>query len=623
MAGIIHSKAKLSENEQYALKISSQSEANIYTPFASALEWEVARWAKIRGPTSTSFSELMVIEGIDEHLGLSFKNAWELNQMINTHLPGQPPFQQREILVGNGVCKVYFQDILQCIHTLFGNPDFEPHLIFAPEEHYANEDKTERKYHNMHTGSWWWKMQAAVEKDTPRATIVPTSSHAYLLLGYLPMTKLEQEMNKAKRKQLMANLYHACIAGKDGEFMSTAASDVHQTHPILASFIGNYPEQVLTTCTLTGDCPRCGTTNDNLVPHPFWLDLPHTNIYQLITPDILHQLYQGIVKLLKMWILSTCDPAKINAQCCKGSLAFGLRVQCCQLPPNHHIHLFMKGISSLSHYPIHTNTTLQLLMESLTCFHANNRIFINLSICSHFNLPKLHFMSHYQGDFNTQYTERLHINLVKDAYTAMNHKDEGEQMTIWLDRHEHILRHEQYIKWRLIGAWVALRRFISCAKDQSQSCQQLEHSLWQQHLPFTQLPVWHVLKFTCIDPVLEHAKYNKLKWFILGHFNTALINDGYNVGHVCMIFSIPTRYHHLVFGHGVTVPHHLAYKDLDGHWVSSIVPVVNIQCSVHLLPKFGPVVLAEWTSSNILDCCETFFMNTFTDQQMFHSTTMT
>ncbi len=167
------------------------------------------------------------------------------------------------------------------------------------------------------------QMQAAVERDTPGATIVPvlistdktqltlfrnksaypiymtignipkeirrkTSSRAYVLLGYLPTTKLELEKNKARRKRLTANLYHACMrrileplvsAGENGIFMSTAEGLVHRNHPILASFIGDYPEQVLTTCSLSGDCPTCGTLHNDLgdfnpdnVPPPRKLD---------------------------------------------------------------------------------------------------------------------------------------------------------------------------------------------------------------------------------------------------------------------------------------------------------------------------------------------------------------
>jgi hypothetical protein len=232
------------------------------------------------------------------------------------------------------------------------------------------------------------RLQVAVERNTPGATIVPvlistdktlltqfrnksaypvymtignlpkeirrkTSSRAYVLLGYLPTTKLEQEKNQAKRRRLLANLYHACMqrilkplvsAGKDGVFMSTAEGVVHRNHPILASFIGDYPEQVLTTCSRYGDCPVCGTTPQDLgtfdpddvlrprkpdvfvealdsfwtdsagflrtcseirmkpVPHPFWMGLPHVNIFQSTTPDALHQLYQGVFKTLKSWV---------------------------------------------------------------------------------------------------------------------------------------------------------------------------------------------------------------------------------------------------------------------------------------------------------------------------------
>lgn len=35
-----------------------------WAPFMSKMEWEVAKWAKLRGPGSTSFSELLAIEGV-------------------------------------------------------------------------------------------------------------------------------------------------------------------------------------------------------------------------------------------------------------------------------------------------------------------------------------------------------------------------------------------------------------------------------------------------------------------------------------------------------------------------------------------------------------------------------
>lgn len=42
----------------------SASATNPYAPFLSKLDWEVARWAKLRGPGSTALSELTGIEGV-------------------------------------------------------------------------------------------------------------------------------------------------------------------------------------------------------------------------------------------------------------------------------------------------------------------------------------------------------------------------------------------------------------------------------------------------------------------------------------------------------------------------------------------------------------------------------
>lgn len=88
------------------------------------------------------------------------------------------------------------------------------------------------------------------------------------------------------------------------------------------------------------------------------------------------------------------------------------------------------------------------------------KTFVDLGIREHFKIMKLHFLDHYldfiilygtTDNYNTEYTERLHIDLAKDAYRATNHKDEYPQMTLWLERKEKIFRHEKYIIWRLVN----------------------------------------------------------------------------------------------------------------------------------------------------------------------------
>lgn len=98
---------------------------------------------------------------VSKRLGLSFKNSKELNNIIDNNLPGCPRFERHEVLVGNEVCEVYFRDVIACIKALFGDPDFAPYLVFAPEKHYVDESKTMRMYHDMHTGKWWWSTQVS------------------------------------------------------------------------------------------------------------------------------------------------------------------------------------------------------------------------------------------------------------------------------------------------------------------------------------------------------------------------------------------------------------------------------------------------------------------------------
>jgi hypothetical protein len=51
-------------NNTYATRLGGDSNSNPYSPFASKLDWEVAKWAKLQGPSSTSFAELLKIEGV-------------------------------------------------------------------------------------------------------------------------------------------------------------------------------------------------------------------------------------------------------------------------------------------------------------------------------------------------------------------------------------------------------------------------------------------------------------------------------------------------------------------------------------------------------------------------------
>jgi hypothetical protein len=505
------------------------------------------------------------------------------------------------------------------------------------------------------------------------------SRHAHVLLAYLPTTRLDHVTNKAARRRMLANLYHACVghvlaplaaAGINGINMQRGDGTVHRGHPLFACFAGDYPEQVLATGIKTTQCPKCDIPPDELglatgianwqprdlgavldalcaldegglafvracanagikpIVHPFWEGLPFVNIFESVTPDVLHQLYQGLIKHLLAWLSDACGSAEIDARCRR-------------LPPNHHIRIFTKGITTLSRvsgtehnqicrfllgiiidtslphnmssarllravrglldflylaqYPSHTSETLVLLNEALDLFHDNKDIFIDLGIRNSFNLPKLHFTAHYAhmirmfgttDNYNTEYTERLHIDLAKDAYRSTNHKNEFAQMTTWLERREKVFRHEKYIQWRLIGNTArphqprppemtfrrtqtmtkhptvkavttdkvvneygathfneSLARYVAkvtLPANTTVTARQLEDRAADIHIPFRTLPVFHKVKWLSADvrghddsPVTVdsvHARPGRSGTFasdsVAPRFDTVFVNDG-------------------------------------------------------------------------------------------------
>ncbi|KAH9933677.1 uncharacterized protein BXZ73DRAFT_101062 [Epithele typhae] len=417
----VHQQRQRSSYEVTQDAFEDDDEQNPYAPFVSFIDCAVAMWAKMWGPSSTAVSELLQIDGLASTLGLSFRNSRELNKIIDEQLPSpRPRFIRQEVLIGDQVFEFFYRDVIECIRALYGDPEFSGLLVFAPERHYADADHTIRVYFDMHTGKWWWATQEALDRVKAGGTIIPIiissdktqltvfgnktaypvyltignlpkhirrkpSRRGQILLAYLPSTRLEHVTNKASRRRMNANLYHACMAqvlkplrtaGIDGVNMASGDGIMRRGHPILAVHAGDYPEQLLTSCCKSGDCPKCAIDWNNIgastdpnrplrnlpevlealsvadtgtaaefgsacrnarikpVTHPYWLHLPFVNIFRSITPDILHQLHQGVVKHVISWIISAYGADEIDAHCRR-------------FPPNHHIRLFMKGISTL------------------------------------------------------------------------------------------------------------------------------------------------------------------------------------------------------------------------------------------------------------------------------------
>ncbi|KAF8262616.1 hypothetical protein EI94DRAFT_1773137 [Lactarius quietus] len=506
-----------------------------------------------------------------ESLGLSYHNARELNRIIDEGLPSHPKFRCEEIRLGGESYDIVFRDVIPCIHSLFGDPMFARRLVLVPERHYRDPGHADQIFSEMHTGRWWWSVQQSLELRSPGATVVPViissdktqlsnfrsksaypvymtigniprdirrkpSQRAQMLLRFIPTTWLEHIKNKAARRRALANLFHSCMRkilapiesyGETGIPMVTGNGSWHRCHPILTTFIGNYPEQCLVACT-HGRCPKCtlpsgefgslesfplrdvqealgvfklcdsdptafhaAARDANLNPtyHPFWEGLPFTNIFLSITPDVLHQLHQGIAKHLVRW-LARLGSEEIDARCAR-------------LPPNHNARHFRKGITGLSRltgrehkhicriilglivdfelpdtqlsarlaravqallnfiylaqYSVHSKDTLNALDAALCRFHKDKEVFLDLGVRKDFNFPKMHSLSHYRrsiiifgttDNYNTEQSERLHVDLTKKAFRKTNFKDEAKQMATHNERSEAIHDRSALMKLR-------------------------------------------------------------------------------------------------------------------------------------------------------------------------------
>lgn len=113
--------------------------------------------------------------------------------------------------------------------------------------------------------------------NLPKSIRRKPSRQGQILLAYLPTSRLSHITNKAQRRRVLANLFHACMtqlveplrsAGLDGVFLASGDGIQRRCHPVLAVYVGDYPEQCLVPGAFTGDCATCMCKHDNIEDFP-------------------------------------------------------------------------------------------------------------------------------------------------------------------------------------------------------------------------------------------------------------------------------------------------------------------------------------------------------------------
>ncbi|KAE9385288.1 hypothetical protein BT96DRAFT_960766 [Gymnopus androsaceus JB14] len=393
--------------------------AEVLGPFQSNEEWELAKWLikNVGHNQAESFLKLPIIQ---DRTQPKYHNKDDLLKAIDS-LPGVTG----DLLDDNGAARteefeLWCCDPLECIKELIGNPAFRDHMKYAPECVYEDVERKEEVINETWTASWWWQLQEVLP---PGATIAPVilssdktqlsrfrgdksawpvyltigniskdvrqkaSSHATVLVGYLPVSKLDCYSEKV-RKFAWYRLFHDCMRiflnsliepGKSGIGMTCADGFIRRVHPILAAYVADYPEQCLIACCMENHCPLCKvaptdrgspnasdprTANETIammarkamsdtdpefnkqwtdlgicpIFRPFWMDLPHSDIFQSFTPDLLHQLHKGMFKdHLVSWVMDLVGSFELD--------------ECFKVMTDHPgLRHFKNGISSVSQW---------------------------------------------------------------------------------------------------------------------------------------------------------------------------------------------------------------------------------------------------------------------------------
>ncbi|KAJ7444666.1 hypothetical protein FB451DRAFT_1056190 [Mycena latifolia] len=407
------------------------------------------------------------------------------------------------------VVEMWRRDPVECVKELLGNPAFTKQC-YEPYRVFKNADFTNREYNEMWTGNWWWTIQQLLPIGSTLAPIILASDktqltrfsgdkQAWPALKAAGREGVNMECADGFVRKVfpilaayiadypeqclvaccMENSCPGCSCGprQRGDTDHAPMRDPTETlEALLAQSLGDYPTEFV---------------DQNLRPiNPFWADFPHCNIFACMTPDLLHELHNGafgdhIVKWSTAATDGTADEIDQRFKAMaphptlrhfkkgisgttqwtgterKNMEKVFLGVLANATDPR--VQLAVRGVLDFIHYAhfeTHCDESLAQQDAAWAAFHANKDIFIQLGIRKHFNINKIHKLKHYVDSirsrgtadgFNTESSERLHIDLAKAGYNASNKRAYTRQMTVWLRRQESIHIFGAYLQWAVPG----------------------------------------------------------------------------------------------------------------------------------------------------------------------------
>ncbi|KAN0103962.1 hypothetical protein V8E52_011458 [Russula decolorans] len=341
-----------------------------------------------------------------------------------------------------------------------------------------------------------------------------------VLLGFLPIPKSHKRYaDDGKFRRFRRQIFHIALARiltLLKESMTTLEVNMcpdGQYRRAIYSFgpyIGDYPEQVLLASVVQFWCLKCLTPKDNLdrpdqsyrcrehtnVLIESWSTLklwdeygvvdnvksftthfPRADIYEMITPDLLHQVIKGafkdhIVTWVQQWLIQAHGDAwakkiieDIDYRIAIIAPFSGLRrfpqgrgfkqwtgddskaLMKVYLPTieGHVPTKMVRAVRDLIEFSylvrrdVHDTQTVEAINTALKSFHINREIFRTSGVIDHFNYPHQHSLKHYVAMIRaysspnglcSSMTENKHIKAVKQPWRWSNRYNAMKQMLL-------------------------------------------------------------------------------------------------------------------------------------------------------------------------------------------------
>ncbi|KAG2091184.1 uncharacterized protein F5147DRAFT_748146 [Suillus discolor] len=447
---------------------------NLYYPFSSRRDWQLAAWLLHSGLSMGKIDSFLSLEMIKD-LPLSFRSARELRgraEMLPSVIHTSHPTKSPVIL--------YWRDPIECITSIFNHPLFHHHMDLTPRKIYSTAERLCRVYTGWMSGNDAWDMQSTIPKG---ATLLGT----ILSSDKTNITALTGDHIAHLLRISLSNIHmNVCSKSSTNSFILAALLPVPKFIHKKKRMKGVLEDCLIHQCLNIAYFHEARKFRLNGIDKLFWWDYALADPSQFLTPESLHHLHKEFFDHDAQWLICAVGDSEIDFQ-------FSV------LQPITGYQHFYGGISKLKqvtgrcereiqHYIIAISVdaappcviaAVRALMQfwyliqsprideedlghisgALTEFHTNKDAILaavarrgkgNRHI-DNFDIPKLELMqsiipsicnSGIIRQWSADITEHTHIMEIKDPARSSNNKNYDTQICQHLDRAEKCRRFE-------------------------------------------------------------------------------------------------------------------------------------------------------------------------------------